>query len=110
MNATGSTRAGERVAVGYGRQPSFRFLIEKVSARFYVGFAEKPTVRTLRRQKEQAQQLGLALGIDEADSLVFRFAIETGPTGRFAWQVNLVMPAQLDKSSVQLRLVEDDGY
>ena len=105
----------------------FVFLIEKVPVRFYRGFAEEPTVRTLRRQEAEAQQLGLALGIDEADGLVFRFAIETGVTGNVervvflalrgdagyaecAWQVPLEMPAQQDKSSVQLRLIEDDGY
>ena len=59
----------------------FVFLIEKVPVRFYRGFAQEPTVRTLRRQEAEAQQLGLALGIDEADGLVFRFAIETGVTG-----------------------------
>jgi hypothetical protein len=105
----------------------FIFLIEKVPVRFYRGFAEEPTVRTLRRQEAEAQQLGLALGIDEADGLVFRFAIETGVTGNVervvfpalrgdegtaecAWQVPLEMPAQHDKAGVQLRLIEDDGY
>jgi hypothetical protein len=105
----------------------FVFLIEKVPVRFYRGFAEGPTVRTLRRQEAEAQQLGLALGIDEADGLVFRFAIETGVTGNVervvflalrgdegyaecAWQVPLEMPAQHDKAGVQLRLIEDDGY
>jgi hypothetical protein len=111
----------------HGRQPSLRFLIEKVPVRFYPGFAEEPTVRTLRRQEAEAQQLGLALGVDEADGLVFRFAIETGVTGNVervvflalrgdegyaecAWQVPLEMPAQHDKAGVQLRLIEDDGY
>ncbi len=105
----------------------FVFLIEKVPVRFYRGFAEEPTVRTLRRQEAESQQLGLALGIDEADGLVFRFAIETGVTGNVervvflalrgdegyaecAWQVPLEMPAQHDKAGVQLRLIEDDGY
>ena len=105
----------------------FVFLIEKVPVRFYRGFAEEPTARTLRRQEAESQQLGMALGIDEADGLVFRFAIETGVTGNVervvflalrgdagcaecAWQVPLEMPAQHDKSSVQLRLIEDDGY
>jgi hypothetical protein len=105
----------------------FVFLIENVPVRFYRGFAEEPTVRTLRRQESEAQQLGLALGIDEADGLVFRFAIETGVTGNVervvflalrgddgyaecAWQVPLEMPAQHDKFGVQLRLIEDDGY
>jgi hypothetical protein len=105
----------------------FVFLIEKVPIRFYRGFAEEPTVRTLRRHEAESQQLGLALGIDEADGLVFRFAIETGMTGNVervvflalrgdegyaecAWQVRLEMPAQQNKSGVQLRLIEDDGY
>ena len=105
----------------------FVFLIEKVPVRFYRGFAEEPTVRTLRRQDSEAQQLSLALGIDEADGLVFRFAIETGVTGNVervvflalrgeegypecAWQVPLDMPAQHDKPGVQLRLIEDGGY
>ncbi len=105
----------------------FVFLIEKVPVRFYRGFAEEPTVRTLRRQEAEAQQLGLALGINEADGLVFRFAIETGVTGNVervvflalrgeegypecAWQVPLDMPAQHDKPGVQLRLIEDGGY
>jgi hypothetical protein len=56
----------------------FVFLIEQVPVRFYRGFAEEPTVRTLPRQEAEAQQLGLALGIDEADGLVFRLALETG--------------------------------
>ncbi len=105
----------------------FVFLIESVPVRFYRGFAEEPTARTLRRQEAEAQQLGLALGIDEADGLVFRFAIETGVTGNVervvflalrgenghaecAWLVPLDVPAQQDRSSVQLRLIEDDGY
>ena len=105
----------------------FVFLIEKVPVRFYRGFAEEPTVRTLRRQEAEAQQLGLALGIDEADGLVFRFAIETGVTGNVervvflalrgeegysecAWQVLLEIPAEQAKPGVQLRLIEDDGY
>ena len=105
----------------------FVFLIEKVPVRFYRGFAEEPTVRTLRRQEAESQQLGLALGIDEADGLVFRFAIETGITGNVervvflalrgeegyaecAWQVPLEVAAQHDRAGVQLRLIEDDGY
>ena len=105
----------------------FVFLIEKVPVRFYRGFAEEPTVRTLRRQEAEAQQLGLAFGIDEADGLVFRLAIETGVTGNVervvflalrgeegypecAWQVPLDMPAEQEKPGVQLRLIEDDGY
>ena len=105
----------------------FVFLIEDVPVRFYRGFAEEPTTRTLRRQEAEAQQLGLALGIDEAAGLVFRFAIETGVTGNVervvflalrgeggyaecAWQVPLDIPAQHEKSGIQLRLIEDDGY
>jgi hypothetical protein len=105
----------------------FVFLIEDVPVRFYRGFAEEPTARTLRRQEAEAQQLGLALGIDKSEGLVFRFAIETGVTGNVervvflalrgeegcadcAWQVPLDLPAQHDKPGVQLRLIEDDGY
>ena len=105
----------------------FVFLIEQVPVRFYRGFAEEPTVRTLRRQEAEAQQLGLALGIDKADGLVFRFAIETGVTGNVervvflalrgeegcsecSWQVPLDIPAEQEKPGVQLRLIEDDGY
>ena len=105
----------------------FVFLIEEVPVRFYRGFAEEPTVRTLRRQEAESQQLGLALGINEADGLVFRFAIETGVTGNVervvflalrgdegyaecAWQVPLEVAAQRDRAGVQLRLIEDDGY
>ena len=105
----------------------FVFLIEKLPVRFYRTFAEEPTIRTLRRQEEEAQQLGLALGTDAADGLVFRFAVETGLTGSVervvllalrgeegraecAWQVSLEMPAQQDKSGVQLWLIEDDCY
>ena len=105
----------------------FVFLIGKVPVRFYRDFAEEPTIRTLRRQEAEAQQLGLALGINEADGLVFRFAIETGFTGNVervvflalrgekgysecTWQVPLDMPAEQEKPGVQLRLIEDDGY
>ena len=105
----------------------FVFLIEKVPVRFYRGFAEEPTIRTLRRQEAESQQLGLALGIDQADGLVFRFAIETSVTGNVervvflalrgeegyaecAWQVPLEVAAQHDRAGVQLRLIEDDGY
>lgn len=59
----------------------FVFLIDQVPVRFYRGFDEEPTVRTLRRQEAESLQLGLALGMDEAEGLVFRLAIETGVTG-----------------------------
>ncbi len=105
----------------------FVILIEQVPVRFYRGFAEEPTVRTLRRQESEAQQLGLALGIDEADGLVFRLAIETRVTGNVervvflalrgeeghaecAWPVPLDMPVEQGKPGLQLRLIEDDGY
>ena len=104
----------------------FVFLVEGVPVRFYRGFAEEPTVRTLRRQESEAQQLGLALGIDEAEGLVFRLAIETGVGGgvervvflalrgeeghaECAWQVPLEPPAERAEPGVQLRLIEDDG-
>ena len=105
----------------------FVFLIDQVPVRFYRGFAEEPTVRTLRRQEAEAEQLGLALGIDAAEGLVFRLAIETGVTGgvervvflalrgeaghaECAWPVPLDVPAEHVRPSVQLRLIEDDGY
>ncbi len=59
----------------------FIFLIDQVPVRFYRGPADDPTARTLRRQKAEADQLGLALGVDAAEGLVFRLAIETGSTG-----------------------------
>src|SRR4051812_16951305 len=59
----------------------FVFLIEDVPVRFYRGPADDPTVRTLRRQEVEARQLGLALGDDVADGLVFRLAVETTATG-----------------------------
>jgi len=105
----------------------FVFLIDQVPVRFYRGFAEEPTVRTLRRQEAESQQLGLALGIDEADGLVFRLAIETNVTGgvervvflalrgeagtaECAWPIPLELPQEHSKPGVQLRLIEDDGY
>ena len=105
----------------------FVFLIDQVPVRFFRGFAEEPTVRTLRRQEAEAQQLGLALGIDAAEGLVFRLAIETGITGGGArlvflalrgqegraecvWPIPLDVPVEKGKPGVQLRLIEDDGY
>ena len=105
----------------------FVFLIDQVPVRFYRGFADEPTVRTLRRQEAEAEQLGLALGIDAAEGLVFRLAIETGVTGAVervvflalrgeagqaecAWPVPLDVPAEHGRPGIQLRLIEDDGY
>lgn len=105
----------------------FVFLIDQVPVRFYRGFADGPTVRTLRRQEAESQQLGLALGIDAAEGLVFRLAIETGVTGgvervvflalrgeeghaECAWPIPLDVPVEQNKPGVQLRLIEDDGY
>jgi hypothetical protein len=59
----------------------FVFLIDDVPVRFYRGPADDPTARTLRRQEVEARQLGLALGDDVADGLVFRLAVETTATG-----------------------------
>lgn len=104
----------------------FVFLVDQVPVRFYRGFAEEPTVRTLRRQEAEAQQLGLALGTDEADGLVFRLAIETGLSGSVervvflalrgeegraecAWPVPLDVPADHGRPAVQLRLIGDDA-
>ena len=105
----------------------FVFLIDQVPVRFYRGLADEPTVRTLRRQEAEAEQLGLALGIDAAEGLVFRLAIETGVTGAVervvflalrgeagqaecAWPVPLDVAAEHCRPGVQLRLIEDDGY
>jgi len=105
----------------------FVFLIEDVPVRFYRGPADDPTVRTLRRQEAEAQQLGLALGEDLAAGLVFRMAVETGATGTVervvflalrgesgraecAWPIPLEMPAEAGARGVQLRLIADDGY
>ncbi len=67
----------------------FIFLIDQVPVGFYRGPADDPTARTLRRQKAEADQLGLALGVDAAEGLVFRLAIETGSTGGVEWVVLL---------------------
>ncbi|MCB4825384.1 hypothetical protein [Roseicella aerolata] len=98
-----------------------------VPVRFYRGAAEEPTERTLRRQEVEMQQLSLALGEVAAESLAFRFAVETGEGGRVErvvflalrgedrvecfWPVPLEMPAAAATgSAVQLRLIADDGY
>ena len=44
----------------------FVFLIENVPVRFFRGQADEPTVRTLRRQVIEAQQLTMALGSEQA--------------------------------------------
>jgi hypothetical protein len=105
----------------------FVFLIEQVPVRFYRGAADEPTLRTLRRHEAESQQLGLALGMDEADGLVFRLAVETNATGgvervvflalrgeegraECVWPITLDVPQQRDKPGVQLRLIADDGY
>ena len=104
----------------------FVFLIDQVPVRFYRGFADDPTARTLRQQEAEAQQLGLALG-DEATGLIFRFAIEANATGGVervvflalrgdegqavcCWPVPLDMPVAQGAATVQLRLIADDGY
>jgi hypothetical protein len=105
----------------------FVFLIDKVPVRFYRGFADDPTVRTLRRQEAEAQQLFLALGGDVADGLVFRLAVETNAAGgverivflalrgeegsaECVWPIPLELPAVRGDAGVQLRLIADDGY
>jgi len=105
----------------------FVFLIEDVPVRFYRGPADDPTARTLRRQEVEARQLGLALGDDVADGLVFRLAVETTATGgverivflalrgevgnaECVWPIPLELPAAQEKAGVQLRLIADDGY
>lgn len=59
----------------------FVFLIEDVPVRFYRGAADDAPERTLKRQEVEAQQLGLALGVEAAEGLVFRLAVETGARG-----------------------------
>ncbi|MBY0336947.1 MAG: hypothetical protein K2X11_10050 [Acetobacteraceae bacterium] len=60
----------------------FVFLIEDVPVRFYRGPADDAPERTLKRQEQEATQLRLALGREEAEGLAFRLAVETGPDGR----------------------------
>ena len=115
------------LAAGDGRQLPFVFLIDQVPVRFYRGAADEPTVRTLRRQEAESQQLELAWGVQDAEGLVFRLAIEIGVTGgverivflalrgeegqaECAWPVPLDLPAERPKPGLQLRLIEDDGY
>jgi hypothetical protein len=105
----------------------FVFLIDDVPVRFYRGAADDPTARTLRRQEVEARQLGLALGDDVAEGLVFRLAVETTATGgvqrivflalrgeagdaECAWPIPLELPAAQERAGVQLRLIADDGY
>ncbi len=105
----------------------FVFLIDQVPVRFYRGLAEEPTTRTLRRHEAEAQQLGLALGGDALDGLLFRLAVETNVAGgvervvflalrgeeghaECAWLIPLELPAVQGKAGVQLRLIADDGY
>ncbi len=102
----------------------FVFLIDQVPVRFYRGFAEEPTTRTLRRQEAEVLQLDLALGGDAAEGLVFRLAIETCATGAVervvflalrgdegraecVWPIPLDAPSQQGRPAVQLRLIED---
>jgi hypothetical protein len=59
----------------------FVFLIDGVPVRFYRGEADDPSKRTLRRQESEAEQLALVLGSDDAEGLMFRFAVETEPDG-----------------------------
>ena len=104
----------------------FVFLIDQVPVRFYRGAADEPTTRTLRRYEAEAQQLGLALGGDALDGLLFRLAVETNTAGgvervvflalrgeeghtECAWPVPLEPPAVQAKAGVQLRLIGDDG-
>ena len=105
----------------------FVFLIDQVPVRFYRGAADDPTQRTLRRREAEAQQLGLALGADVAEGLIFRLAVETSAAGgvervvflalrgeegvaECAWSIPLDVPAEPERPGVQLRLIADDGY
>ena len=105
----------------------FVFLIDAVPVRFYRGAADEPTARTLRRQEAETQQLGLALGLDMSEGLVFRLAVETNAKGgvervvflalrgeeghaECVWPIPLEVPAERERPLVQLRLIADDGY
>ncbi len=105
----------------------FVFLIDQVPVRFYRGMADDPTARTLRRQEAEAQQLGLALGDEMAEGLIFRLALEADAKGgvdrvvflalrgeeghaECAWSVSLEAPVVHGPGSTQLRLIADDGY
>ena len=105
----------------------FVFLVDDVPVRFYRGLAEDPTVRTLRRHEAETRQLGLALGDELADDLVFRIAVETGANGAVerivflalrgeqghaecVWPIPLEAEAVAVQGAVQLRLMADDGY
>lgn len=105
----------------------FVFLIEDVPVRFFRGSADEPTTRTLRRQIIEAQQLTMALGEEQAEGLVFRFALEAtagggvervvflalrGDDGRVEcfWPVPLDSPADARADDpTQLRLLGDDA-
>ncbi|TLU71186.1 hypothetical protein [Lichenicoccus roseus] len=105
----------------------FVFLIEDVPVRFYRGSADEPTTRTLRRQAVEAQQLTLALGEEQAEGLVFRFALEAsaaagvervvflalrGEEGQVEcfWPLALEAPStdHPHREMTQLRLLDDD--
>jgi hypothetical protein len=89
----------------------FVFLIDGVPIRFYRGFADDPSARTLVQHEIEAQQISLAFGDDDAtDGLLFRLAIETGDEGEVKrvvflavrddetvcfWPVPLAQPAEV---------------
>ncbi|MGI4744766.1 MAG: hypothetical protein ACRYGI_09250 [Janthinobacterium lividum] len=106
----------------------FVFMIEDVPVRFFRGSADEPTVRTLRRQILEAQQLTMALGPEQAEGLVFRLALEAtaggdvdrvvflalrGEDGQVEcfWPVPLdVAPSELSgPAPTQLRLLGEDA-
>ena len=107
---------------------SFVFLIQDVPVRFFRGSADEPTARALRRQQNEADQLTLALGRDEAHGLAFRLALEADAAGRVERVVFLALrgeegrvecfwPVPLDEEAVpdarpdasQLFLLTEDG-
>ncbi|MCH8247879.1 MAG: hypothetical protein IH951_15950 [Bacteroidetes bacterium] len=61
----------------------FIFAIGEVPVRFYRGEPDEPTERTLARRYPELQQLSLAF-LEEAEPLLWRFAVETDIDGKVA--------------------------
>ena len=104
----------------------FTFAIDGIPVRFYRGQADDPTPRTLRRQTIEAEQLSMKLGQEQAEGLVFRFALEAtadgnvdrvvflalrGEEGRVEclWPVPLEKQAEASPEPRQLQLLGEDA-